>query len=98
MFALPASGYDGPFRSPEAQQWHRDRADESGELPELHERGRITDGHLDELFGRMTTRLEEVRECCVWLLTDDMKKVDHRENYHNSRKCFSWTVTFTYYP
>ena len=58
MFALRAFGYDGPFRSPEAQQWHRDRADESGELPELHERGRITDGHLDELFGRMTTRLE----------------------------------------
>jgi hypothetical protein len=62
MFSLPAFGYQGPFKSPEAQQWHRDRAGVSGELPELHERGRITDGHLDELFASMTTRLEEVQE------------------------------------
>jgi hypothetical protein len=58
MFSLPAFGYQGPFKSPEAQQWHRDRAGVSGELPELHERGRITDGHLDTLVGDMTTRLD----------------------------------------
>ena len=62
MFALGALGYDGPFRSPEAQQWHRDRADESGRLPELHERGQVTDGHLDTLVEAMNTRLQEVQE------------------------------------
>jgi hypothetical protein len=60
--ALQQRNYHGRFRSPSAIQWHRDRAGESGELPELHERMRVSDGDLDTLVAAINTRLEAVRE------------------------------------